>query len=185
MNDGNLESNGMKISLSFGNVVPITFRSAEKASTCVSISDRTFTASALKKDNKKPGELLADERLVVTLLCEVWSMSGDEASKRDMVVCEKSVPYNFPIARPTSPCVKPEHKNGFLLCFFILAVDCCCATVVGIAAAAMTASMVDDKNLSCSYQAFASTIILQLEALTFESRCMIEAENLAFLNVCS
>lgn len=30
------------------------------------------------------------------------------ASNRDMVVCEKSLPYNLPIARPTSPCVKPN-----------------------------------------------------------------------------
>lgn len=30
------------------------------------------------------------------------------ASKRDIVVWEKSLPYNFPMARPTSPCVKPS-----------------------------------------------------------------------------
>lgn len=30
------------------------------------------------------------------------------ASNREIVVCEKSLPYNFPIAKPTSPCVKPS-----------------------------------------------------------------------------
>ena len=30
------------------------------------------------------------------------------ASKRDIVVWEKSFPYNFPIANPTSPCVNPK-----------------------------------------------------------------------------
>lgn len=30
------------------------------------------------------------------------------ASNREMVVCEKSLPYNLPMARPTSPCVKPS-----------------------------------------------------------------------------
>jgi len=29
------------------------------------------------------------------------------ASNRDIVVWEKSLPYSFPIARPTSPCVNP------------------------------------------------------------------------------
>lgn len=44
------------------------------------------------------------------------------ASNLDMVVCEKSLPYNLPMARPTSPWVKPEtrynHKiRNFLLIF--------------------------------------------------------------------
>lgn len=34
------------------------------------------------------------------------------ASNLDMVVWEKSLPYNFPIARPTSPWVNPEEKNN-------------------------------------------------------------------------
>lgn len=33
------------------------------------------------------------------------------ASNLDIVVCEKSLPYNLPIARPTSPWVKPETKT--------------------------------------------------------------------------
>lgn len=40
------------------------------------------------------------------------------ASNRDMVVCEKSLPYNFPIAKPTSPCVKP---NFIRRCLNVLA----------------------------------------------------------------
>ena len=31
-----------------------------------------------------------------------------KASNREIVVCEKSFPYIFPIASPTSPCVYPE-----------------------------------------------------------------------------
>lgn len=34
-----------------------------------------------------------------------------KASNRDIVVWEKSFPYNLPMARPTSPCVKPARKN--------------------------------------------------------------------------
>ena len=36
-----------------------------------------------------------------------------KASNREIVVCEKSLPYSFPIARPTSPWVKPreQYKN--------------------------------------------------------------------------
>lgn len=40
------------------------------------------------------------------------------ASNRDMVVCEKSLPYSFPIAKPTSPCVKPSF---ILRCLKVLA----------------------------------------------------------------
>lgn len=32
------------------------------------------------------------------------------ASNLEMVVWEKSFPYSFPMARPTSPCVKPERE---------------------------------------------------------------------------
>ena len=34
------------------------------------------------------------------------------ASNREMVVCEKSLPYSFPIARPTSPCVNPDSTTN-------------------------------------------------------------------------
>jgi hypothetical protein len=33
-----------------------------------------------------------------------------KASNLDMVVCEKSLPYILPIARPTSPWVYPERR---------------------------------------------------------------------------
>ena len=33
------------------------------------------------------------------------------ASNREMVVWDKSFPDNFPIAKPTSPCVKPKQRN--------------------------------------------------------------------------
>lgn len=41
-----------------------------------------------------------------------------KASNLEMVVCEKSLPYNFPIAKPTSPWVKPSL---ILLCLNVLA----------------------------------------------------------------
>ena len=37
---------------------------------------------------------------------------GRWVSKREMVVWLKSLPYSLPIARPTSPCVKPETIGG-------------------------------------------------------------------------
>lgn len=36
------------------------------------------------------------------------------ASNRDIVVCEKSLPYSLPIARPTSPCVNPGRGKTSL-----------------------------------------------------------------------